>query len=213
MTTTLYYSRGACSWAPHILLEEIGSPFEARRVDATKGENRTPEYLKLHPRAHVPVLVQDDFVLTEAAAILVHLADAHPEKKLIPSVGTKDRARVHEWCGFISSAVHPAFRNAFRPERVSDDSATHASIKAFNRKLLATFYAEIETRVVGPWALGADYSIVDPYLLVMNRWGYRIELDMSPYPKWNAHAALVAARPAVVRAMATEEITAFGLKA
>ena len=69
----LYYSRGACSWAPHIVLEELGVPFEARRIDATKGENRTPEYLKLHPRAHVPVLVEGDFVLTECAAILVHV--------------------------------------------------------------------------------------------------------------------------------------------
>ena len=116
----LYYSRGACSWAPHIVLEELGKPFEVRRVDATKGENRTPEYLKLHPRAHVPVLVDGDFVLTEAAAILVHLADTHPEKKLIPPPGTRARARVHEWCGFLASAVHPAFRNTLRPERQTD---------------------------------------------------------------------------------------------
>ena len=212
MGSILYYSRGACSWAPHMVLEELGEPFEARRIDATKGENRTPEYLKLHPRAHVPVLVQDDLVLTEAAAIMIHLADTHPGKKLIPAAGTKDRARVHEWCGFIATAVHIAFRNTFRPERASDDPAAHASIKAHGRATLEKCYAEIEARLVGPWALGADYSIVDPYLLVMNRWGYRIQVDMTRYPKWAVHAAAVAARPAVIRAMTTEEITATGMK-
>lgn len=211
MGSILYYSRGACSWAPHLVLEEIGEPFEARRIDATKGENRTPEYLKLHPRAHVPVLVQGDFVLTEAAAIMVHLADTHPKAKLIPAPGTKDRARVHEWCGFLSSAVHVAFRHLFRPERASEDPAAHAGIKALGRASLEKFYAEIDGRLVGPWALGADYSIVDPYLLVMNRWGHRVQLDMTRFPKWAAHAAAVAARPAAQRSMTTEEITPTGL--
>lgn len=210
--TVLYYSRGACSWAPHMVLEELGLPFEARRIDATKGENRTPDYLKLHPRAHVPVLVQGDFVLTEAAAIMVHLADTHPEKKLIPAPGTHARARVHEWCGFLASAVHMTFRNTLRPERVSDDPAAQVSIKAFNRALLEKMYAEVETRLVGPWALGADYSIVDPYLLVMNRWGHRIQLEMTKYPRWMKHAAAVADRPAVQRSMATEEITPTGVR-
>lgn len=213
MKSILYYSRGACSWAPHIVLEELGAPFEARRVDATKGENRTPEYLKLHPRAHVPVLVQGDFVLTEAAAILVHLADTHPEPKLIPAPGTQARARVHEWCGFLASAVHIAFRNTFRPERVSDDPAAQPSIKAFNRALLEKHYAELDAKLAGPWALGADYSIIDPYVLVMHRWGHRISLDMTKYPRWAQHTAAMVDRPAVQRAMATEEITPTGVKA
>jgi glutathione S-transferase len=212
MSSILYYSRGACSWAPHIVLEEIGEPFEARRIDATKGENRTPEYLKLHPRAHVPVLVQGDFVLTEAAAILVHLADTHPEKNLIPAAGTQERARVHEWCGFLATAVHGAFRNAYRPERVSDDPAALPSIKAHALGMLQKHYAHIESRLGATWALGASYSIVDPYLLVMHRWGYRAHVDMAPYPKWASHAAAVAARPAVQRSMDTEQITPTGVR-
>ncbi len=211
MGSILYYARGACSWAPHMVLEEIGEPFIARRIDAAKGENRTPDYLKLHPRAHVPVLVQGDFVLTEAAAIMVHLADTHRDKNLIPAPGTKERARVHEWCGFLSSAVHVAFRNSLRPERNSDDPSAFAGIKAHGRATLEKHYAEIEQRLVGPWALGSDYSIVDPYLLVMNRWGYRTQLDMTRYPRWTVHAAAVAARPAVMRSMATEEITTTGM--
>jgi glutathione S-transferase len=195
-----------------MVLEEIGEPFEARRIDATKGENRTPDYLKLHPRAHVPVLVQGDFVLTEAAAIMVHLADTHPDKKLLPALGTKDRARALEWCGFLAATVHVAFRTLFRPERFSEDPAAHASIKAHGRAKLLAHYAEIESRLVGQWALGTEYSIVDPYLLTMNRWGHRIEADMSVFPRYAAHAAAVAARPAVIRSMNTEEITPTGMK-
>jgi glutathione S-transferase len=171
--------------------------------------------LKLHPRAHVPVLVQGDFVLTEAAAIMVHLADTHPEKKLIPSPGTQARARLHEWCGFLASAVHVAFRNALRPERVTDDAAAHAGIKAYNKALLDRHFAEVEARLTsagGPWALGADYSIVDPYTLVMHRWGYRIDLDMKRYARWTEHAQAMLARPAVQRAMEREELTLTGLK-
>ncbi len=214
MTSILYYSRGACSWAPHIVLEELGVPFEARRVDATKGENRTPDYLKLHPRAHVPVLVQGDFVLTEAAAILFYLADTHPAAKLIPAAGTHDRARAQEWAGFLAATVHVAFRNTFRPERVTDDPAGFPGIKSLNRSALQRFYAETDSRLTGrSFAVGDSYSVIDPYLLVMHRWGHRIELDMTPYPAWNTHAAAVAARPAVQRAMATEEITPTGMKA
>src|SRR4051812_24670822 len=160
--SVLYYSRGACSWAPHMVLEELGGPFEARRIDATKGENRTPEYLKLHPRAHVPVLVQGNFVLTEAAAILVHLADSAAAPKLIPAPGTQARARTHEWCGFLSTTVHVNFRNAFRPERVSPDPASHEGIRAHARTALEQNYAEVETRLAaagGAWALGDSYSI------------------------------------------------------
>ena len=215
MTPILYYSRGACSWAPHTVLEEIGAPFEARRIDATKGENRTPEYLALHPRAHVPVWVDGDFVLTEAAAIMVHLADTHPQAKLIPAAGTRARARLHEWCGFLASAVHVAFRNTFRPERVCADPSTHEAIKTTNRALLESHYAEIEARLTrsgGPWTLGADYSLVDPYLLVMHRWGYRIHLEMSRYQRWTAHAHAMLARPAVQRSMEREELTLTGVK-
>jgi glutathione S-transferase len=213
--TVLYYSRGACSWAPHTLLEEIEEPFEARRIDASKGENRTPEYLKLHPRAHVPVLVQGDFVLTEAAAIMVHLADNHPAKKLIPAPGSQARARAHEWCGFLASAVHVAFRDALRPERVSDDPSTHPAIVASSRATLQRHYAEVETRLRnsgGRWALGNDYSLVDPYVLVMFRWGHRIQIEMKTYERWSEHANAMLARPAVQRSMAREEITLTGMK-
>lgn len=215
MVTTLYYSRGSYSWAPHMLLEELGEPFEARRVDATRGENRTPEYLKLHPRGHVPVLVQGDFVLTETTAILFHLSDSHPRLGLSPAPGTHARARAYEWCGFFSTAIHVAVRQAFRPERFTTDPAGHPGVVASGLEALKRFYAEVEARLDasgGPYALGEKRSVVDYFLPVFHRWGHRRSLDMTPYPVWQRHMDSMLARPFVQATMEREEITPTGLK-
>ncbi len=209
---TLYYSRGACSFAVHIVLEELGEQFEAKRLDATKGENRTDAYLKLHPRGHVPVYIEDEFVLTEAAAILVHLADTHPASKLIPAPGTRERAKVHEWCGFLASAVHIALRQIIRPERLTREDQSHPGVQSSGHEALGRFFKEIEGKLIGPWALGEQFTIVDPYLTFFHRMGHRVGHDMSQYPRWVKHAEAMLARPAVQRTMEREEITLTGLK-
>jgi glutathione S-transferase len=84
----LYYHPGNASLTPHMLLEEIGAPFELVFVDRANAAHKSPEYLKLNPNGQIPVLVDGSFVLYEAAAICLHLADHHPDAKLAPPLGT-----------------------------------------------------------------------------------------------------------------------------
>lgn len=188
---TLYWAKGACSFAPHVVLEELGEPFESKQVDPSVP--RPPEYLKLHPRGHVPLLVDGDFVLTEAHAIMVYAGE-----KLLPAPRTPERGRVHELCGILSTAVHVAYRQIRRPGRFTEDEAAWPGIKKHGFAYLTRLMGELEQRIgKGPWAIGEQYTIADPYLVIMHRWGHTAELDMSAFPALAAHSQRVRARPAV----------------
>jgi glutathione S-transferase len=190
MTPTLYYSPGACSLAPHIALEEIGLPFDLAQVSTSDGSTHTAKHLKLNPKGRVPVLVTGDSALTEAPAILVHLAMQHPDKQLLAS--TPDAlVRSMEWCNWLSGTVHAvAIRQVWRPESFTD-------------------LPHIEARLAKTdWAVGERYSVVDPYLLVFFRWGNRIGFDMRGHcAAWTQHTLRVIERPATARALATENIS------
>lgn len=215
---TLYWAKGACSFAPHVVLEELGEKFEAVQIDPLKP--RSAEFLKLHPRGHVPLLVDGDhraatqeigatlgaprsggvFVLTEAHAIMVHVGE-----KLLPAPGTKERARVHELCGLLSTSVHIGYRQVRRPNRFTDDEAAFPGIRKHGAAYLERLFAELEQRVGdGPWAIGAQYTIADPYLVLMHRWGHTAEVDMKPYPRLADHSRRVRERPAVQRVIERE---------
>ena len=118
----LYHTPGACSMACHIALEEAGAAFEP--VVVPRGQNRTAEYLAVHPRGFVPVLEQDDGQrLTEAAAILLHVARRFPEARLLPEAGTVEEARAFEWLMWLTNSLHIAYACLWRPERFTDDPA------------------------------------------------------------------------------------------
>src|SRR4051812_16326215 len=121
----LFHSPGACSLAAHVLLEEIGAPYEAVRVDLRTGQQRTPEYLRTNWKGKVPALALDDGqILTENGAILPYLADLHPEKNLLPpSTDPLGRARAQEWLAWCASSVQASFGPMFRPSRYHEDEA------------------------------------------------------------------------------------------
>jgi glutathione S-transferase len=193
---TLYWAKGACSFAPHCVLEELGEPYEHKQVDPLAP--RPAGYP--HPRGHVPVLVDDGFVLTEAAAIMVYVGE-----KLLPAPGTKERGQVHELCGILSSAVHVAYRQIRRPARFTDEESAFAGIKTHGVGYMTRLLAELDLRIgKGPWAIGEQFTIVDPYVTIMHRWGYTAELDMSKFPQLRAHSERVRARPAVARIIERE---------
>jgi hypothetical protein len=101
----LYYYPGNASLTPHILLEEIGTPFELLLVDRTNGAHRSPQYLKLNPNGQIPVLVEGDFVLYETAAICLHLADTRPQARLAPPMQTAERAHFYKWLVWCSNTI------------------------------------------------------------------------------------------------------------
>jgi glutathione S-transferase len=204
---TLYFSPGACSLAPHILLEEIGEPFEARRVSLASGENLAPEYLALNPGGRVPTLVTNGAVVTEAAAILLHLAARRPRMNLAPTDGIAN-ARCYEWLLFIATSLHIAYAQLWRPRRFLEPGPCDEALAKSGHGDIVRYNREISARLGSPWALGERYSIVDAYLLPFYRWGVRIGLDMEgDAPKWSEWKDRMIERPAVRRALDAEGLT------
>jgi glutathione S-transferase len=209
MTHTLYYSPGSCSLAPHIVLEEIGLPYSLSLASTSDGTTRSEAFRRLNPKGRVPVLVSGDFVLTEAPAILLHLALSNPSAGLVPA-STDGLVRSIEWFNWLSGTVHSvAIRQVWRPEYFTRDESQHGSIIAMGKENLASAFALIDTRLArAAWGVGTEYSTVDPYLLVFYRWGNRIGFDMRDlYRSWTQHALRVLDRPAVVRALMQEGIS------
>jgi glutathione S-transferase len=132
---TLYFSPGACSLASHIAIEETGAPYEAKLTALARGEQRTPEYLAINPRARVPALKTEDGVITENVAILTYLAKRFPEKNLLPR-DLPGEVRCISTMAWLSNTVHPGFTRVFRPERFAEDAATHEAIKKSGRRCL-----------------------------------------------------------------------------
>ncbi|MCM2329278.1 MAG: glutathione S-transferase N-terminal domain-containing protein [Lysobacter sp.] len=207
MKIALYYSPGACSLAPHIVLEELGVPYEAVRISTAEGKQRTPEYLKVNPRGRVPALAVDGKVLVENVAILSYLGGGFPDRGLWPRK-TWDQAQALSLMAWLADTVHPAYAHLFRPERYVAGEACIEAVKAGGKKNFGDCLAEIDRLVAGrKWAIGERFSVVDAYLLVFYRWGNRIGHPMKDLEHYHALAGRVLARPAVKRVLADEGIT------
>ncbi len=207
MKITLYYSPGACSLAPHIVLEDLGIPYEAVRISTAEGQQRSPEYLKINPRGRVPTLVADGRVLVENVAILAFLGGGFPEKGLWPRK-TWDQAQALSMMAWLADTVHPAYAHLFRPGRYVEGEACLEAVKAGGRRAFGDCLAEIDRLVAGKkWAVGGRFSVVDAYLLVFYRWGNRNGFPVKDLAHYTALVERVLARPAVKRVMAAEGIT------
>ncbi len=213
----LFYSPGACSMAAHILLEEIGQPYETELVTAKLGGRaQTAEWKAINPKGRVPALLGvagriggADNVLTEVQAILLYLARSYPAAALLPTTVAAE-ARCLEWTSWLSSNVHAmSYGQIWRPMRFVADEKDFPAVIAQGQRNVREQYAYIEQLLADgrDWAVPGGYSLVDAYLLVFYHWGQRIELDMSAsYPAWAALMQRVMARPAVRKVLATEAI-------
>jgi len=203
--STLYYAPGACSLASHIALEETGASFETVRLNLMAGDQRAPEYLAINERGRVPALAQDGWVLTENTAILRHVARLHPG--LWPEA-PREQAIADEWLAWLSTSHHIAYAHVRRPERYATDEEAHPDIRAKAADTCGDLFTMTDVRLSNSgWAVGEQYSVVDPYLLLFWTWGRgpALKFDMaSRFPHWTAHARAMARRPAVQAVFARE---------
>jgi glutathione S-transferase len=203
----LYYFPGNASMAPHMLLEELGIPFELVRVEREKGALRSPEYLKMNPNGLIPVMVDGDLVLYECAAICLHLADTHPQAGLAPALGTPQRAHFYKWLMWLTNTLQPALISYFYPDRYVRDAEAVPQVKdcAEARVGAAIDILEAELASHGkPWLLGDAYSALDPYALMLCRWTRGFHRPARSLPALGAYVQRVLARPAVQRMVASE---------
>ncbi len=179
---TLHYHPGNASFTPHVLLHEIGAPFELQLVDRAQGAHKSPAYLALNPNGLIPVLVDGDLVLYETAAIALHLCDTHPAAELAPALGTAERAHFYKWLVWLTNTLQATLLHYFYPERLVD-----------------------EGNAAG--AMQVRYSAVDPYAFMLCRWtrGFGDKPARS-YPHVGPFVQRMLARPAVQRTIAAEQL-------
>jgi len=196
----LYYSPGACSLSPHIVLREAGLAFEpvAAPTKTHKLADGT-DYYSINPLGYVPLLELDDGTrLREGPAIVQYIADQVPMKNLAPANGTLPRYRLQEWLTFIGTEVHKSFSPLFNP-------AVPEEAKKIFRDRLASRFQWLDGQLAGrEYLMGEHFSVADAYLYTVTRWAKPMAIDLTPYPNLVAHHQRVGARPAVQEALKVE---------
>lgn len=196
----LYYSPGACSLAPHIVLREAGLDFSLEKVDiATKRSAHGDDYFAINPNGYVPALeIEPGLVLTEGPAIMQLLADKAPAARLAPANGTLERYQLQAWLNFITAEIHKGFSPLFKP-------AMPQEAKALFIEQLGQRFDVVERRLAKhDYLVGERFTVADAYLFVTTNWAGYLGIGLDRWPAINAFRARVAGRPAVQAAMAAE---------
>jgi glutathione S-transferase len=209
----LYYYPGNASLTPHMLLEEIGVPFELKLVDRTNSAHKSPEYLRLNPNGLIPVLVDGDVVLYETAAICLHLADTHPKARLAPPLGSAERAQFYKWLVWSTNTLQAMLIHYFYGDRMVDDgnTAAAAQVKAHAEARVGGMLDQLDEQLAShgkEWLLGPAFTAVDPFVLMLCRWTRGFARPARTLPHLGPYMQRVLARPAVLRAFATEKLQA-----
>jgi glutathione S-transferase len=210
---TLHYFPGNASLIPHLLLEELGVPFELALVDRANQAHKAPAYLALNPNGLIPVLVErraeGDLVLYETAAICLYLLDTHPGSGLAPEHGTTARAHFDKWLVWLTNTLQAALIVYFYPERWADDAAAVAQVKAHAEAKIGAMLDQLDSQLADqPWLLGEAISAVDLYAFVLCRWTRGMARPARSLPRLGPWLQRLLARPAVQRAFATEGLVA-----
>jgi glutathione S-transferase len=200
-TMKLYYSPGACSLSPHIVLREAGLPFTLVRASTkTHKLDDGTDYYTINPKGYVPLLELDDGQrLSEGPAIVQYIADRVPAKQLAPAAGTLERYRLMEWLNFITSELHKSYGAAFNP--ALDDAA-----KQVFRQRAAGRMKWVDSQLEGrQFLLGETFTVADAYLYTIAGWSAYAGVDIAGLERLKAYMERVAARPAVQQALAAEK--------
>jgi glutathione S-transferase len=207
----LYYFPGNASLAVHILLEEIGVPFELHLVDRANAAHKSPEYLKLNPNGQIPVLVDGDLVLYETVAICMHLTDTHPEAGLAPPLASSERAHYYKWFVWCTNTLQAMLMHYFYGGRMVDegDAGAAAQVQAHAEARIGAMLDQLDAQLAShgrDWLLGASYTAVDPFAMLLCRWTRGFTRPARSLPHLGPYLQRVLARPAEQRAFATEQL-------
>jgi glutathione S-transferase len=187
--------------APHAALAEIGCDYELAEVDFDEPAAAPEAYRRLSPWGRVPALEDGDLVLTESAAILLHLADRFPEARLAPPPGTPERAHFYRWLLYLTNTVQPSFMRFNYPRRYVEPAAAGA-LKAGEAAALAENLDWIDAQLVGrAWLVGDERTAADLFLFMLVRWCRRLDPPAWDRQALRAHFLRLLDRPGVRRMM------------
>ncbi|MBN8225037.1 MAG: glutathione S-transferase family protein [Xanthomonadales bacterium] len=205
MSVVLYASPGSASLVVHWLLLELGIDHELRLLDFARREQKSPEYLALNPIGRVPTLLIDGQVLTESAAIAMHLADLHPQARLAPAPGTPARGDYYRWMCFCVYTLMPAYRAWFYPDEPAGAEHADAARECARGQIEAAWQqVDDHLRGNGPWMLGAERSAVDFVLTMLMRWSRNMPRPVDAWPALHAYAQRMKALPSFRQVYARE---------
>lgn len=192
----LYYSPGTASMAVHQTLLEIGAPHELRKVDIDAGEQKQADYLRLNPNGTVPTLVVDGAPIGECLALLLLLAERHPEARLAPAPGARERAAWLQWMAHFANTLQPAFRQWFYPQDFARSEHEQDS-KAAARRRIEGVWQRLDAHLAahGPYVAGDGFSVADLYATMLMRWSRNMPEPATAWPALAELAARVKARP------------------
>ena len=199
----LYFSPGACSMAPHIVLNEAGYSFDLEKVNLSeKKTDSGEEFTKTNPKGYVPALRLDDGqVLTEVGVILQYLADQKPDSRLAPAAGTMERYRLMEWLNFIAAELHKTLGALFNPNILPGWKEDRLAL--FNKRLdFLTQALDGKT-----YLLGDQFTVADAYLFTVLNWTHFLHVDLEKWPRIQDYLGRVATRSAVQETMKEEGLT------
>ncbi len=200
----LMYSPGACSVGIHVLLEEIGKPYEAQLVNLREGGQFKPEFTSVNPKSKVPTLVRDDgSVLTEYPAIAFWLARSNPEKKLLPE-DVESQTRGIEALDYAVATIHmQGFSRLFRASNYTPNPADEDKVKERGKEIVEKGFAVLDKALAGKDYVAGTFSIADSALFYVEFWGGK-RMNMKLPANCEAHLNRMLARPAVQRVMQQE---------
>lgn len=198
--------------APHIVLRELGRPFELSHVDKDANGHRSPEYLQLNPNGLIPVLEHDGLVLFESAAISMHLADLAAGGSLAPLPGESLRAQYTQWLFWLSSTLQPALHACFYSERYVETGNVSAAeeVRRIAQQRVSRLVDLLDDHFAetgGPWTLGERYSAVDAHAFMLCRWTRTFDEPARLRPHLRRFLDAMLDRPAVRRVIDTEGLT------
>jgi glutathione S-transferase len=202
----LYYAPGTCALASHIALEEAGADYETERLDFKRNQQNSADYLAINPKGRVPTLITDRGALTETPAILAFIAQCFPQAKLAPLEDAYGFAEVQAFNSYLCATVHVAHAHRVRGYRWATEESSFTDMKQLVPKTMGACFGLIERDMLrGPWVMGEQYTICDPYLYTIATWLESDGVDLATLPRVMDHRKRMAERPAVRAALAEHQ--------
>ena len=200
---TLYHTPQSRSARARWMLEELGVPYEVKKIDLAAGEQKRPDYLRLNPNGTVPTLVDGDFVLFESAAIVQYLADKFAEKHLAPPPGTPARGLYYQWIQYAMCAFEPPLVTIFMHTVRRPEAERIPALLAEARPQLTAALGVVDRALAGrPFILGKDFSAADVMLGSTLGWARMMGFGGEDHPNVSRYVTELVARPAFQRASA-----------
>ncbi len=197
-----YFAAGTCALASHIALEAAGADYQAVKLDFRANEQNAPDFLAINPKGRVPALLTARGVITETPALLLYIAQMHPQAGLAPLDDPFALAELQAVTSYLCATVHVAHAHRPRAYRWADDEAAQRCMQAKVTQNMGDCFAYIEGQLLrGPWVMGETFTIADPYLFTLGTWLAGDGVDIARFPRVAEHSQRVRALPAVQRVL------------